>query len=169
VQATALKDVKASGNWMYAAKLDGEGAAMYDAAVALKEAMIELEVAIDGGKDSLSMAAQAGGETVKCPGNLVISAYVTCPDITKTVTPDLKVSYWLKTLSLAFLIHSLYALEFGNNSLGAHEMINWSCWLWSDTYLPICDYRIQCLLSIEAVKVCMVPTAVNAYCFFVSF
>ncbi len=24
------------------------------------------------------------------PGNLVISAYVTCPDITKTVTPDLK-------------------------------------------------------------------------------
>lgn len=95
MQATALKDMKASGNWMYAAKLDGEGAAMYDAAVALKEAMIELEVAIDGGKDSLSMAAQAGGETVKCPGNLVISAYVTCPDITKTVTPDLKVSYHL--------------------------------------------------------------------------
>ena len=91
---------------MYAAKLDGEGAAMYDAAVALKEAMIELEVAIDGGKDSLSMAAQAGGETVKCPGNLVISAYVTCPDITKTVTPDLKVSYYLSTLSLAFLGHS---------------------------------------------------------------
>ncbi|KAG0595885.1 hypothetical protein M758_UG206700 [Ceratodon purpureus] len=89
-KATALNDVKASGNWMYAAKLNGEGAAMYDAAVALKDAMIELEVAIDGGKDSLSMAAQAGGETVKCPGNLVISAYVTCPDITKTVTPDLK-------------------------------------------------------------------------------
>lgn len=36
------------------------------------------------------MAAQAGGETVKAPGNLVISAYVTCPDISKTVTPDLK-------------------------------------------------------------------------------
>ena len=27
---------------------------------------------------------------VKSPGTLVISAYVTCPDITKTVTPDLK-------------------------------------------------------------------------------
>ncbi|KAL2621011.1 hypothetical protein R1flu_001216 [Riccia fluitans] len=89
-KVTALKDVKASGNWMYAAKLDGEGAAMYDAAGALREAMIALEVAIDGGKDSLSMAAQAGGETVKAPGNLVISSYVTCPDITKTVTPDLK-------------------------------------------------------------------------------
>ena len=87
---TSLSDVKASGNWMYAAKLDGEGANMYDAATALSEAMIELGIAIDGGKDSLSMAANAGGEVVKAPGNLVISAYVTTPDITKTVTPDLK-------------------------------------------------------------------------------
>jgi len=52
--------------------------------------MIELGIAIDGGKDSLSMAAHAGGEVVKAPVNLVISVYVTCPDITKTVTPDLK-------------------------------------------------------------------------------
>ncbi|KAK6933134.1 Phosphoribosylformylglycinamidine synthase, N-terminal [Dillenia turbinata] len=87
---TSLSDVKASGNWMYAAKLDGEGAAMYDAAVALSEAMIELGIAIDGGKDSLSMAAHASDEVVKAPGNLVISAYATCPDITKIVTPDLK-------------------------------------------------------------------------------
>ncbi|XP_026380453.1 probable phosphoribosylformylglycinamidine synthase, chloroplastic/mitochondrial [Papaver somniferum] len=87
---TSLSDVKASGNWMYAAKLDGEGAAMYDAANALSEAMIELGIAIDGGKDSLSMAAHASGEVVKAPGNLVISVYATCPDITLTVTPDLK-------------------------------------------------------------------------------
>ncbi|KAH9619161.1 hypothetical protein KSS87_003279 [Heliosperma pusillum] len=87
---TSLSDVKASGNWMYAAKLDGEGADMYDAAMSLAEVMIELGIAIDGGKDSLSMAATAGGEVVKAPGNLVISAYVTSPDITKTVTPDLK-------------------------------------------------------------------------------
>ncbi|KAG5380974.1 hypothetical protein IGI04_028816 [Brassica rapa subsp. trilocularis] len=89
-KVTSLSDVKASGNWMYAAKLEGEGSAMYDAAIALADAMIELGIAIDGGKDSLSMAAHADGEVVKAPGNLVISAYVTCPDITKTVTPDLK-------------------------------------------------------------------------------
>lgn len=89
-KVTKLSDVKASGNWMYAAKMGGEGAAMYDAALALRDAMIHLEIAIDGGKDSLSMAAKAGGETVMAPGNLVISAYVTCPDITLTVTPDLK-------------------------------------------------------------------------------
>ncbi|KAK8444899.1 hypothetical protein SEVIR_9G223800v4 [Setaria viridis] len=89
-KVTSLADVKASGNWMYAAKLDGEGADMYDAGVALADCMVELGIAIDGGKDSLSMAAQCDGEVVKAPGNLVISAYVTCPDITLTVTPDLK-------------------------------------------------------------------------------
>lgn len=54
--------------------------------------MIELECACDGGKDSLSMAAAAGGKTVMAPGNLVVSAYVGCPDITKVVTPDLKLA-----------------------------------------------------------------------------
>lgn len=75
---------------MYAAKLDGEGASIDDAALALSKAMIDLGIPIDGGKDSLSMAAYSSGEVVKAPGNLVISTYVTCPDITKTVTPDLK-------------------------------------------------------------------------------
>ena len=50
----------------YAAKMEHEGAAMYDAAVALRDAMIALGLACDGGKDSLSMAAAAGGE-VCCP------------------------------------------------------------------------------------------------------
>ena len=88
-RVTALGDVKCSGNWMYAAKLGGEGAAMYDAAFALRSVLCQLGVAIDGGKDSLSMAADAGGETVMAPGNLVISAYVTSPDVTKGVTPAL--------------------------------------------------------------------------------
>ena len=94
-RVSALEDVKCSGNWMWAAKLPGEGAALHDAVVAVRDVMIELGIAIDGGKDSLSMAALApdgsgGDETVKAPGELTISAYVTCPDITKTVTPDLK-------------------------------------------------------------------------------
>jgi phosphoribosylformylglycinamidine synthase len=92
---SALDDVRCSANWMWAAKLPGEGAAMYDAAAAMRDAMLELGIAVDGGKDSISMAALAPGdagadETVKAPGELTISAYVTCPDVTKTVTPDLK-------------------------------------------------------------------------------
>ena len=92
---SARADIKCSGNWMWAAKLPGEGAALYDAAVALHDAMVELGIAVDGGKDSLSMAALApapsgGDETVKGPGALMLSAYATCPDIRQVVTPDLK-------------------------------------------------------------------------------
>lgn len=94
-KVSALEDIKCSGNWMWAAKLPGEGAKIYDAALALKDILIELGIAIDGGKDSLSMAAKVTNlsgetETIKAPGSLVISAYVTCPDITKIITPDLK-------------------------------------------------------------------------------
>ena len=85
-----IEDIKASGNWMYAAKLAGEGAKMYDACEALRDSLLALGCGIDGGKDSLSMAAQCGDEIVKAPGELTLTCYVTCPDVTKTVTPDLK-------------------------------------------------------------------------------
>ncbi len=85
-----IESVKCSGNWMWAPKLAGEGAAMVDAALALRGAMVALGIAIDGGKDSLSMATKVGPTTVKSPRQLVISAYATMADITKAVTPDLK-------------------------------------------------------------------------------
>lgn len=107
------QDVKCSGNWMWAAKLPGEGAALADACEAMVAVMAALGVAVDGGKDSLSMAARVGTETVQAPGkdealvrvredlwawattslglispclvgSLVISAYAVCPDITAT-------------------------------------------------------------------------------------
>jgi phosphoribosylformylglycinamidine synthase len=92
---SGLEDIKCSGNWMWAAKLPGEGAKLYDAAVALSDILTEIGIAIDGGKDSLSMATQVtdpsgNTETVKSPGTLVMSAYATCPDITKVITPDIK-------------------------------------------------------------------------------
>lgn len=90
VGITELPDVKCSGNWMWAAKLPGEGAKMFDACKAMCEMMQVLNVAVDGGKDSLSMAARIDGETVKSPGTLVISTYAPCPDVTIRVTPDLK-------------------------------------------------------------------------------
>ncbi|CAC5381850.1 PFAS [Mytilus coruscus] len=75
---------------MWPAKLPGEGAALLDACTAMCDVMKKLGIAVDGGKDSLSMAARVGDDTVKAPGTLVISVYAGCPDITATVTPDLK-------------------------------------------------------------------------------
>jgi phosphoribosylformylglycinamidine synthase len=95
IKISSLDSVKASGNWMWAAKFEGEGPKMYDAAQALSDVMVELGIAIDGGKDSLSMAARVplasgGSETAKSPGQLVITAYAPVPDVRIKVTPDLK-------------------------------------------------------------------------------
>ncbi|XP_068035065.1 phosphoribosylformylglycinamidine synthase [Anomalospiza imberbis] len=89
-RVTHLKDVKCSGNWMWGSKAGSEGGALVAACDALVVALRRLGVAIDGGKDSLSMAARVGTDTVMAPGALVISAYAVCPDVTATVTPDLK-------------------------------------------------------------------------------
>lgn len=94
-KVSSLEDIKCSANWMWAPKLKGEGSRLYEAVVAMSEVMIKLGIAVDGGKDSLSMAAKVihpDGEVeiVKSPPTLVISAYCTCPDITKVITPDIK-------------------------------------------------------------------------------
>ena len=87
---SSLNDVKCSANWMWAPKLPGEGTALYDAATAMRDLMIQLSIAVDGGKDSLSMATRIGDEIVKSPRELVVSAYATMPDIRKVITPDIK-------------------------------------------------------------------------------
>jgi phosphoribosylformylglycinamidine synthase len=84
------EQVKCSANWMWAPKLPGEGAAMNDAARAMRDAMIATGMAVDGGKDSLSMATKVGEETVKSPRQLVISAYAAMSDIRKVISPDIK-------------------------------------------------------------------------------
>jgi len=78
---TDLKHIKCSVNWMWAAKLPGGGAALYKAAIAISKIMKEIGIAADGGKDSLSMAAQVKDEIVKAPDQVVISAYSSMSDI----------------------------------------------------------------------------------------
>jgi phosphoribosylformylglycinamidine synthase len=104
-----LEQVKCSANWMWAPKLPGEGAAIYDAARAMRDAMVTIGIAVDGGKDSLSMATMVAGETVKSPRQLVISVYAAVPDIRAVITPDIK-----EPGSALLLID----LSQGNNRLG---------------------------------------------------
>lgn len=57
---------------MWPAKQPGEGANLVEACDAMCEVMKILGIAIDGGKDSLSMAARVGETVVKAPGNFFI-------------------------------------------------------------------------------------------------
>jgi len=100
VRITRLSDVICRANWMWAAKRPGEGALLYEAAVAMRDLMLRLGIAIDGGKDSLSMATMIGDDLVVSPGELVIMGYAPVPDITKVVTPDLKGSGCLGFINL---------------------------------------------------------------------
>ncbi|RHZ11973.1 hypothetical protein DYB37_005327, partial [Aphanomyces astaci] len=86
----SLVDIKCSANWMWAAKLPGEAARMYECCKAMTTFMKDIGVAVDGGKDSLSMAARVESENVKAPGTLVVTMYAACSDVEKTITPDLK-------------------------------------------------------------------------------
>lgn len=76
---------------MWAAKLPGEGAYLWEACKAMCEVMSELGVAIDGGKDSLSMAARVGKETVKAPGACAFMTAFTC-----TSAPIVKIWFLLR-------------------------------------------------------------------------
>jgi len=84
-------EIRCRANWMGPYKLPGEGALLYDEALAMRDAMIKLGIAPDGGKDSSSMASKdKTGDTVKAPGQLVILGYASMPDVTKVLTPDVK-------------------------------------------------------------------------------
>ncbi|KAF8104741.1 LOW QUALITY PROTEIN: hypothetical protein N665_0169s0024 [Sinapis alba] len=61
---------------------------VWEKVIALSDVKAKLEG--DGSAIPSFNGIAIDGEVVKASGNCVISAYVTCPDITKTVTPDLK-------------------------------------------------------------------------------
>jgi len=87
-----FENIRCSANWMWAIpnKDAREGYKMYSAVKELNSVLIQLQIAIDGGKDSLSMAVNHNDKLVKSPGTLVLSSYVDCPDVYKKVSPDLK-------------------------------------------------------------------------------
>ncbi|RJQ31583.1 phosphoribosylformylglycinamidine synthase [Candidatus Parcubacteria bacterium] len=89
---TKRTEVKASANWMLAAKLPGGLAWLWDAAVALREILDKIGVDIDGGKDSLSMAATVPGEKekVRSLSTLVITTYAACVDYLLRATAEIK-------------------------------------------------------------------------------
>ncbi|TDH67925.1 hypothetical protein CCR75_004369 [Bremia lactucae] len=110
-----LKDCKCSANWMWAAKLPTEAARLYECCAAMTAFMKEIGVAVDGGKDSLSMAAQVHQTNVKTPGTLVITMYALTEDVNVKVTPTL-----VRTTDTSFLY--LVDVGKGANRLGGSAL-----------------------------------------------
>jgi phosphoribosylformylglycinamidine synthase len=87
----SLDRVKLSANWMAAAGVPGEDAALYDTvrAVAM-ELCPALGVSIPVGKDSLSMRTAWAGKEVLAPVSLIVSAFAPVEDARGTLTPRLR-------------------------------------------------------------------------------
>jgi phosphoribosylformylglycinamidine synthase len=89
-----IGDIKLSANWMAPAGYPGEDAILFDTvrAVAM-ELCPALGISIPVGKDSMSMRTgwEEGGrkKEVVAPLSLVVSAFAPCPDVRKTLTPQL--------------------------------------------------------------------------------
>ena len=91
---TKREEIKASANWMLAAKLPGGLAWLYYAAKALKEVLDIVKVDINGGKDSLSLATKIkigeDEQIVRSLNTLVMTLQAACPDFRYKITPDIK-------------------------------------------------------------------------------
>ena len=105
---TGLSDIKCSANWMWSPKNDKyEAYSMYSAMKTLSDLCYQLGIAIDGGKDSVSMYSSLSKNkndktndntndntndklTIFSPPTLVLTGYVMTNDFNIRVTPDLK-------------------------------------------------------------------------------
>ena len=111
----SVRDIKLSANWMAAAGVAGEDAALFDTVKAVGlELCPALGIAIPVGKDSLSMKTvwhdESGEKTMTSPLSLIITAFAPVLDVCKTLTPQ------LQTIENSVLL--LIDLGAGKNRLG---------------------------------------------------
>ncbi|KDQ21721.1 hypothetical protein BOTBODRAFT_123561 [Botryobasidium botryosum FD-172 SS1] len=91
----SLARVKLSANWMCAASVPGEGAALYEAVQAVgMELCPALGVGIPVGKDSMSMSmkwrSEGEDKQVTAPLSLIVTAFAPVNDVSATWTPQLR-------------------------------------------------------------------------------
>jgi len=85
-----IEFIKCSGNWMWPNVDPYEQYLLYDCVKEVSKILIEIGIAIDGGKDSLSMITKSNDKTIKSPRSFVITGYAEMPDYHERVTVDLK-------------------------------------------------------------------------------
>jgi phosphoribosylformylglycinamidine synthase len=88
---TDFEDIKCSVNWMWPANTPEGKASLLVAVKAMSTVLRVLGIAVDGGKDSVSMTTKlADGGCVDSPPQVVVSGYAACTDIRQVVTPGFK-------------------------------------------------------------------------------
>jgi phosphoribosylformylglycinamidine synthase len=85
-----FEDIKCQVNWMWSAKLKGHDYLLHLAVSRLRTLLKELDIGIDGGKDSLSMNCQVKGETIISPNSTIIKSYAPLNNIYDSIEPYFK-------------------------------------------------------------------------------
>ena len=111
-----LRNVRVSANWMWPnpTKDPYQANLMCRAMECLSKTCCHLGIAIDGGKDSLSMVVNHNGKEIKSPGSLVLTGYASVPNIYMKTTPDLKHAFKQSTI---LLIQNISNQEAGTSAM----------------------------------------------------
>ena len=121
---TKLSDIKCSGNWMWSPKLEGEGVELYNAVKSLSDTLLKLQIALDGGKDSMSMHTTDNNDIIKTPRTLVLTSYAPMDDIRIKVTPEFKYA----NNNIVFIDLGLNNTRLGGSSLAqSYDQIGDTC------------------------------------------
>ena len=92
--------IRCSGNWMWANDDNRNKMMLVDAVDEVRKTMIKLGIAIDGGKDSLSMSRTVGGKRIRSPNEFVVLAILQCEMYRSRCQISKKVVVILFTLTL---------------------------------------------------------------------
>ena len=122
-----LAGVKLSANWMWYIKSAEYCDLMVRCAESLVDGLMALNLAIDGGKDSLSMSIDMpDGERIISPPSLVLAGYASVPSGTRRATPVLGKEVedgdftWLWSLDLMWLLG-----QSAIGSLSVEDVLGW--------------------------------------------
>ena len=106
---TRLRDIKVLTNWMWSTKYKDGDYKLVQAVDYLIDILKTLGIAVDGGKDSLSMNIKFNEKIVPSLNTLVLKSYAPCEDFTTAITPEFK-----KAGNPIFF----FDLGYGNNNMG---------------------------------------------------
>ena len=85
-----LENIKLLGNWMWSTNIKGNDYLLYKAVNKLTDTLTNLNIGIDGGKDSLSMNIEYNNHICVSPNSLVLSSYVLTNNVYNKLTPEFK-------------------------------------------------------------------------------